>query len=60
MVYADTTSVILYWNPDMTFIVHRAHHVWFDEYNPHQSIKAKHNTGYLIPKQDPEILIHNS
>ena len=32
MGYEATTGVILYWKPDQTFIIHRAHHVWFDEY----------------------------
>ena len=30
MEYAATTGVILYWKPDQPFIIHRAHHVWFD------------------------------
>ena len=29
--YADTTGVILYWKPDKPFIIHKYHHVWFDE-----------------------------
>ena len=29
--YADTTGVILYSNPDQNFVIHRDHHVWFDE-----------------------------
>ena len=31
--YAATTGVILYWKPYQPCIIHRAHHVWFDEYN---------------------------
>ena len=31
MGYAATTGVILYWKPDQTFLIHRAHNVWFDE-----------------------------
>ena len=38
MGYAATTVVILYWKPDQPFIIHRAHHVWFDEYNSRLSI----------------------
>ena len=30
MGYAATTGVILYWKPEQPFIIHRAHHVWFD------------------------------
>ena len=32
MGYAATTGVIIYWKPDQPFVIHRAHHVWFDEY----------------------------
>ena len=32
MGYSATTGVILYWKPYQTFIIHRAHHAWFDEY----------------------------
>ena len=60
MVYADTTGVILYWNPDQPFLIHRAHNVWFDEYNYHLSIEYKHTTDYLLLQQYPESLIHNS
>ena len=31
--YEATTVVIIYWNPDQTFVIHIGHHVWFDEYN---------------------------
>ena len=60
MGYADTIGVILYWKPDQPFIIHRAHHVWFDEYNSRLSIEDNHNTGSLILLQDPEGRIHNS
>ena len=60
MVYAATIGVILYWNPGQTFVIHRAHHIWYDEYNSCLSIKDNHTTGYLIPQQYPEILINNS
>ena len=39
MGYAATTGVILYWKLDQPFIIHRAHHVWFDEYNYRLSIE---------------------
>ena len=60
MVYTATTGVILYWIPDQPFVTHRSYHGWFDEYNSHLSIKEKHSPGYLLLRQDPEILIHNS
>ena len=31
--YAATIGVILYCKLDQLFIIYRAHHVWFDEYN---------------------------
>ena len=48
MGYADATGVILYWNPDRTFVVHRTHHVWFDEYNSRFSREDKQNAGSLL------------
>ena len=33
MGYAATTGVILYWKTDQPFIIRRAYHVWFEEYN---------------------------
>ena len=60
MRYAATTGVILYWKPDQPFIIHRAHHVWFDEYIYRLSIEDKHTPGSLILWQDPEGHIHNS
>ena len=60
MGYAATTGVILYWKPDQPFIVHRAHHVWFDEYNYRFSIEDKHTTGSLLLRNDPEVHIHHS
>ena len=59
MGYAATTGVILYWKPDQPFIIHRAHHVWFDEYNSCLSIEDKHTSGSLLLRQDPEGHIHN-
>ena len=43
-----------------SFFIHRAHHVWFDEYNYRIYIDYKHNPGYLLLQQDPESLTHNS
>ena len=60
MGYAATTGVILYWKPDQPFIIHRAYHVWFDEYNSRLSIEDNHTPGSLLLRQDPEGHIHNS
>ena len=59
MVYEDITEVILYCKPDQPFIIHRAHHVWFDEYNYRLSIEDKHTPGSLLLRQDLEGHIHN-
>ena len=58
MGYAAKTGVILYWKPDKPFIIHRYHHVWFDEYNSRLSIEYKHTPGSLLLRQDPEGNIH--
>ena len=60
MEYAATTGVIIYWKPDQPFVIYRAHHVWFDEYNSRIFIEYNHTTGSLLFRQDPEIHIHNS
>ena len=60
MGYAATTGVILYWKPDQPFIIHRAHNVWFDEYNYCLSIEENHTPGSLLLRQDPEGHINNS
>ena len=60
MVYVATTGVILYCKTDQPFVIHRDHHVWFDEYNYSLSIEAKHAPGYLLLKQDPESHIIHS
>ena len=60
MGYAATTGVILYWKPDQPFIIHRDHHVRFDEYNSLLPIEDKHTPGSLLLRQDPEGHIHNS
>ena len=48
MVHAATIGVTIYWNPDQTFVIHRDHHVWFDEYNSILSIEENHTTGSLL------------
>ena len=60
MGYAGTTGVILNWKPDQPLIIHRAHHVWFYEYNSRLSIEDKHTTGSSLLWQDLEGHIHNS
>ena len=46
--YAATKGFILYWKPDKPFVIHRAHHVWFDEYNPRLSIEINHTPWSLL------------
>ena len=58
--YEATTGVILYWKTDQPFIIHRAHHVWFDEYNYHLSVEYNHTLGSLLLWQDREFCIHDS
>ena len=60
MGYAATTGVILYCKIDWPFVIHRSHHVWFDEYNSRLSIEDKHTPISLLLRKDPEIHIHNS
>ena len=60
MGYADTTQVILYWNPDQPFVIHIDHHVWFDEYNSHLSIEDKYTSGSLLIQKYPKSRVHNS
>ena len=36
------------------FFIHRAHHVWFDEYNYRFSIEDMHSPCSLLLQQDPE------
>ena len=59
MRYADTTGVIIYYNLDQTFLMHRYHNVWFDEYNSCLSIEYTHTPSSLLLQQYPESLIHN-
>ena len=60
MGYAATTVFILYWKPYQPFIIHRYHHVWFDEYNYCLSIEDKHTPGSLLLCKYPEGHIHDS
>ena len=60
MGYAANTDIIIYWKPYQFFVIHRDHHVWFDEYNSRLSIEDKHTPCSLILWQDPESHIHNS
>ena len=50
----------MYWKKYQQFIIHRAHNVWFDEYNYHLSIEDKHTPVSLLLRQDPEGHIHDS
>ena len=59
MRYAGNTGVIIYWKSDQPFVIQRAHHVWFDEYNSRLSIEDKHNPGSLLLWKDTEIIIHD-
>ena len=60
MGYSYNTGFILYWNPDQPSVVHRSHHVCFDEYNHHISIEYNHTPGYLLIQQYTESRIRNS
>ena len=57
---ADTTGVVIYWNPDQPFVIHRAYHVCFDEYNYWFLNEYKNAPGSLLHKQDTETHVHNS
>ena len=48
MGYAATIGVIIYWKTNQPFVIHRDHHVWFDEYNSCLSIGYKNTLGYLL------------
>ena len=52
--------VIISWKTYQTIVIHRAHHIWFDEYNNRISMEDKHTTGYLLLQQDPESHVHNA
>ena len=60
MVYAATIGAILYWKLDQPIFIHRAHHVWFGEYNSCLYIEYRHTPGSLILQQDHEDRILHS
>ena len=60
MGYEATTGVLICWNPDRHFYIHRSHHTRFGEYNYSLYMEYKHTTGYLLLKQDPESLLCHS
>ena len=60
MGYAYTKVVVIYWKPDQHSVIHRYHHVWFDEYNDLISIEYKHTPVSLLLQKDLESLINNS
>ena len=60
MGYVANTGVIIFWEPDQPFVIHRGHHVWFDEYNYRLSIEYNHTPGSLLLRQDPDSHINNS
>ena len=60
MVYAYTAGVILYWKICQTFVIRRAHNVWFDEYTYCLAIEDEHTPSYLLLWQYPEGHIHDS
>ena len=51
---------LLYTGNPTNFIIHRANHVWFDEYNSCLSIEDKHTPGSLILWRYPKGHIHDS
>ena len=48
MVYAATTGAILNWKLDQNIVIHRAHHIWFDEYNSRLSIEENGHSGLPV------------
>ena len=60
MGYADTIGVILYCKPDQTFIIHRAYHIWFDEYNYRLYIEDNHTPSSLLLRKYSEGHINDS
>ena len=51
---------LCYTGNHINIFIHRAHYVWFDEYNYCLSIEDKHSPGYLLLWQDPKGHIHDS
>ena len=60
ILYAAITGVIIYWNIEQPFVIHRDHHDWFDEYNSCIFIEDKHTPGSLLIQQYLESIFHNS
>ena len=60
MGYADTSGIVIYWNPDQIIFIHRAHSIYLDEYDYRIFIQDNHTRGYLLLQQDPETHIYNS
>ena len=60
MGYVDTTGVIIYWKLDQPFVIHKGHHVWYDENNSSLSIKYKHSPGSWLLRQYHGIHVNNS
>ena len=58
--YVATKGFIILWYPDQPFVIHRAHHVWFDKYNFLLYIGDKHTPGSLLLRKYPEDNIHDS
>ena len=54
------TGVIHNWKQDQTFVIHRAHPIWYDEYNYFLFIEYKHTSSYLLLQQETESIINNS
>ena len=59
MGYAASTEVSIYCNPDQNFVIHRAHHVWFDDYNYRLYIEENNTPGSLLIQKYPKSLIHH-
>ena len=59
IIYEATIGVILYWNSDQPFVIHRSHHVWFGKYNYCLSIEDKQTPFSLRIQQDPESHVNN-
>ena len=58
MEYANNTVVILYWNPDQPFAIHRDYCDRLYEYNSHIFVEYKNTPGSLLLQKYPEILLH--
>ena len=53
MGYVADTGVILYYNLDHTYYIHRAYHTWLNEYIPRLSTDYKNTLIDLLLHQDP-------